>query len=75
MLATPESRDRSNRSHTSDPNYGIDDSPCSKKYIQNIDSKENHGASAVLDRVLRLKGRVTEIARNRDASVAMRLGE
>ena len=46
LLATPESRDqtsaRSNRSHTSDPNYGIDDSPCSKKHIRNIDSKENH---------------------------------
>jgi len=79
LLATPESRDqtsaRSNRSHTSDLNYGIDDSPCSKKYIRNIDSKENHGASTVVDRVLRLKGRVTEVTRNGDASVAMRLGE
>jgi hypothetical protein len=77
LLATPESRDqnsaRSKRSYASGPNYGIDNSPCSKKHRRNAESKEHNDFSTVINHMHGLEGRAIKITRDVDTGAATHL--
>jgi hypothetical protein len=77
LLATPESRDqnsaRSKRSYTSGSNYGIDDSPCSKKHRRNAESKEHNDSFTVVDRMHGLESPAIGVTRDVDTGAAMHL--